>query len=65
MAHGMLGYGPCHYRYAGRLPKASIGTSCIRFERLSDADTGVLAEIFRLAGRNPPGELRRTGSTTG
>ncbi|GAA3818933.1 DUF1801 domain-containing protein [Amycolatopsis tucumanensis] len=48
--------------YADSLPKASIGKSCIRFKRLADLDTGVLAEIFRLARENPPGELHRAGS---
>ncbi|MEU0515688.1 DUF1801 domain-containing protein [Amycolatopsis sp. NPDC006125] len=50
--------------YADALPKASIGKSCIRFKRLADLDTGVLAEIFRLARENPPGELHRAGSPT-
>jgi uncharacterized protein YdhG (YjbR/CyaY superfamily) len=43
--------------YADRLPKASIGKSCIRFKRLSDVDTGVLAELLRTAAEHPPGEL--------
>ena len=44
-------------RYADRLPKASVGRSCIRFKRLSDVDTGVLAQLLRVAADNPPGEL--------
>ena len=31
--------------YAERLPKASIGTSCVRFTRLADVDTTVLTEL--------------------
>lgn len=80
MIHGMIGYGPYHYKYAsgregdtariclasqknyislyvicgdgnaekyaGRLPKASIGKSCVRFKRLSDLDPDVLKEMF-------------------
>jgi uncharacterized protein YdhG (YjbR/CyaY superfamily) len=42
-----------------RLPKASIGKSCIRFKRLSDLDTEVLAALFKAAAANPPGELRQ------
>lgn len=44
-------------RYADRLPKASIGRSCIRFKRLSDVDTDVLAQVLRVAAANLPGEL--------
>ncbi|PXY33058.1 hypothetical protein BAY59_08025 [Prauserella coralliicola] len=40
--------------YRDRLPKASIGKSCIRFKRLSDVDSGVLAEIVRRAAADPP-----------
>jgi hypothetical protein len=43
--------------YTDRLPNASIGKSCIRFKRLSDVDTDVLAEILLTAVKNPPGEL--------
>jgi Domain of unknown function (DU1801) len=43
--------------YADRLPKASIGRSCIRFKRLSDVDTEVLAQLLRTAMANLPGEL--------
>jgi hypothetical protein len=37
--------------YADRLPKANIGRSCIRFKRVTDVDTDVLAEILREAER--------------
>jgi uncharacterized protein YdhG (YjbR/CyaY superfamily) len=43
--------------YTDRLPKASIGKACIRFKRLSDVDTDVLAEVLRTAAANPPGTL--------
>ena len=43
--------------YADRLPKASIGKSCVRFKRLSDVDTGVLADLLKEAASNPAGEL--------
>ncbi|MFD9958996.1 hypothetical protein [Amycolatopsis sp. NPDC058986] len=43
--------------YAERLPKASIGKSCVRFKRLSDVDTAVLAELLTEAAARPPGEL--------
>ncbi|HEY3259174.1 MAG TPA: DUF1801 domain-containing protein [Pseudonocardiaceae bacterium] len=39
-----------------RLPKASIGKSCIRFKRLSDVDTDVLAELLRTAAAGAAGE---------
>jgi hypothetical protein len=41
-------------RYADRLPKASIGRSCVRMKRLSDIDEDVLAELLREAGKHPP-----------
>ena len=81
--HGMLGYGPFHYRYAsgregdackltiasnasyislycfaadekgyvagryaGRLPKASIGETCVKFKKLADLDEGALAALI-------------------
>jgi hypothetical protein len=37
-------------QYADRLPKASIGKSCIRFKRADDVDFGVLRELLREAG---------------
>lgn len=40
--------------YRERLPKASIGKSCVRFRRLSDVDTAVLAELFTEAAVTPP-----------
>ena len=34
-------------RYKERLPKASIGKSCVRFKRVSDLDEDVLRELIR------------------
>ena len=34
-------------RYKEKLPKASIGKSCVRFKRLSDLDEEVLRELIR------------------
>ena len=34
-------------RYKQRLPKASIGKSCVRFKRLSDLDEKTLRELLR------------------
>jgi hypothetical protein len=34
-------------RYRERLPKASIGKSCVRFKRLSDLDLEVLGSLIR------------------
>ena len=36
-------------RYKDKLPKASIGKSCIRFKKLSDIDLSVFAEIIEKA----------------
>jgi Domain of unknown function (DU1801) len=38
-------------QYADRLPKASIGKSCIRFKRTDDIDLDVLRELLADAGR--------------
>jgi hypothetical protein len=35
--------------YSDRLPKASIGKSCIRFRRLGDVDQDALASLLREA----------------
>lgn len=35
--------------YAKKLPKASIGKSCIRFKKLADVDRDILAEIIAKA----------------
>lgn len=43
--------------YADRLPRANIGKSCVRFKRLSDVDTEVIADLVRYAAKHPPGEL--------
>ncbi len=40
--------------FADRLPKASVGKSCVRFKRLSDVDTGVLGELLRATAEHPP-----------
>jgi uncharacterized protein YdhG (YjbR/CyaY superfamily) len=37
--------------YRDRLPKASIGKSCIRFKRLDDVDRDVLAQLLRKAAQ--------------
>jgi hypothetical protein len=43
-------------RYQDRLPKASIGKSCIRFKRLGDLDQEVLEGLLRrVAELGPPG----------
>ena len=34
-------------RYRKRLPKASIGKSCVRFKRLSELDPKSLAKLVR------------------
>lgn len=34
--------------YRSKLPKASIGKSCIRFKRLDDLDTEVIREMLRI-----------------
>ena len=41
-------------QYAERLPKASIGKSCVRFKRTADVDHGVLRELIAEAGRIGP-----------
>ena len=38
-------------QYVERLPKASIGKSCVRFKRTDDVDLGVLRELIEDAGR--------------
>ncbi|ACZ38615.1 MAG: DUF1801 domain-containing protein [Sphaerobacter thermophilus] len=39
-------------RHKERLPKASVGKSCIRFKRLSDVDWDVLGDILREAAHH-------------
>jgi len=41
-------------RYVERLPKASIGKSCVRFKRVDDIDLGVVRELIGEAGRIGP-----------
>ena len=43
-------------RYVDRLPKASIGKSCVRFKRTSDIDLDVLRELVAEAGRLGPSD---------
>lgn len=43
-------------RYAARLPKASIGKSCVRLKRLADVDEGVLVELIRETAHTPYGD---------
>lgn len=40
--------------YKAKLPKASIGKSCIRFKRLSDVDINVLKVIIKEAAKLKP-----------
>ena len=42
-------------RYRDRLPKASIGRSCVRFSRLADLDEDVLRELVRESAATPFG----------
>lgn len=44
-------------KYKSKLPKASIGKSCIRFKKIEDVDLKILTEIIK-AGENKkrPGE---------
>ncbi|RZS34280.1 uncharacterized protein DUF1801 [Herbihabitans rhizosphaerae] len=44
--------------YEQTLGKVSVGRSCIRFSRLSDVDTRVLATLLREAATLPPADLR-------
>ena len=41
-------------QYAERLPKASIGKSCVRFKRPADVDRDALRELIAEAGRIGP-----------
>jgi hypothetical protein len=41
-------------RYADRLPKTSIGKSCVRIKRLADVDRDALRDLLREAGEHPP-----------
>ena len=43
-------------RYVERLPRASIGRSCVRFARLADLDDAVLRELVAEAARIGPAE---------
>ena len=40
--------------YKDKLPKASIGKSCVRFKRLGDVDKEVIKELCRQAAALPP-----------
>jgi hypothetical protein len=41
-------------RYVDRLPKASIGKSCVRLRRIDDVDLGVVRELIAEAGNLGP-----------
>src|SRR5215207_1698281 len=41
-------------QYAGRLPKANIGKSCVRFKRMADVDRDALRELVAEAARIGP-----------
>ena len=43
-----------------RLPKASIGKSCIRFKRVADIDLKVLGELFKKAEKWAKGQAKLT-----
>ena len=43
--------------YAERLPKASVGKSCIRVRRADDLDPEVVRALLVEAAAHPPGEL--------
>ena len=40
--------------FKGRLPKADIGRSCVRFRRLDDVDTKTLEELIRTGAQWDP-----------
>ncbi len=44
-------------RYRERLPKASIGKSCVRFKHLSDLDLEVLGSLIRETAKGLVGNL--------
>lgn len=44
--------------WADRLPKASVGRSCIRVKRAADLDPDVVTALLREAAAHPPGEMR-------
>ena len=52
-------------RYADRLPKASVGRSCIRFTRLSDLDPDVVRELIADATRRGPQDAAGSGGSAG
>ena len=47
--------------YVERLPKASVGKSCVRFTRLADIDTAVLGELIAEAARLGPRDAAGSG----
>ena len=49
-------------RYADRLPKASIGKSCVRFKRTDDIDIDVLRDLVADAARIGPSSSGTTVS---
>jgi len=44
--------------YRDRLPKADIGKSCVRFQRLDDLDQEALRELVREAAKSPAASAR-------
>lgn len=48
-------------KYAPRLPKASIGKSCVRFPRLAAVDEEVLRELITEAAELGPGDAAGVG----
>lgn len=52
-------------RFKARLPKASIGKSCVRFKRVSDLDPAAVAELIEVTARTGYGlEERRASKKT-
>jgi hypothetical protein len=43
--------------YRDRLPKASIGRSCVRFRRLEDLDRAELTQLLREGAAHAPGSV--------
>lgn len=49
-------------RFKKRLPKASIGKSCVRFKRVSDLDLSAVAELIEITARTGFGLEERRAS---
>jgi hypothetical protein len=50
-------------RYADRLPRASVGKSCVRFTRLAAVDGAVLRELVGEAARLGPADAAGPSAT--